>query len=111
MSGTFGADVRKNGMRVFNSHNAIEACDDKMTTSILLANKGISMPKTLPSLLCHDQEEVITEETLYRIESQLDYPLIVKTSYGSLGKGVFKIDNRQHLRTISEEVKCIPHLY
>lgn len=103
--------LERNGIRVFNPHNAIEACDDKMTTSILLANKGIPMPKTLPGLLCYDQEEVITEETLDRIESQLDYPLIVKTSYGSLGKGVFKIDDRQQLRTISEEVKCMPHLY
>ena len=42
------------GVRLFNKAAAIEACDDKMTTALTLANHGIPMPKTLPGMLCYD---------------------------------------------------------
>lgn len=103
--------LEKTGLRLFNSHFAIEACDDKMITSILLANQGIPLPKTMPGLLCYDSQEKILKETLDTIEARLHYPIIAKTSYGSLGKGVFKMENRQELEAISEQLKCMPHLY
>ncbi len=103
--------LEKLGLRLFNSHSAVEACDDKMLTSILLANNGILMPKTLPCPLCYNEKETVSEETLERIESQLGYPLVVKTCYGSLGSGVFKIDDRQQLAKIANKLKCDPHLY
>lgn len=103
--------LEKSGLRLFNSHRAIEACDDKMLTHILLSNNGINMPKTLSSLLCYDEKESVSDETLNFIVSSLGLPLVVKTCYGSLGKGVFKVDSFDQLRTISEKLKCSPHLY
>ena len=103
--------LEKCGMRLFNSHGAIQACDDKMTTSILLANNNVSMPTTLSGLLCYDLDEPVSKSSLDIVESRLNYPLIVKTCYGSLGKGVFKVDNRKELEKIAEDVKGIPHLY
>ena len=99
------------GMRLFNPHSAMEACDDKMTTAIKLAGHGIPMPLTLPGLLCFDPTETVRAETLDGVEKRLGYPLIVKTSYGSLGKGVYKIDNRGELSEIANKLKCTPHLY
>lgn len=103
--------LEKEGMKLFNSHFAIRACDDKMITSILLANQNIPMPKTLPGLLCYNQETPIKEETYQHIEKELSYPLILKTSYGSLGNGVYKVENRKQLMTLMEQVKCKPHLF
>lgn len=103
--------LEKSGLRLFNSSAAICACDDKMITSIKLAGHGIPLPCTLPGLLCYDPGEQIKEETLDRIETRLGYPLIAKESYGSLGKGVYKIDDRSELRAIAERLKCKPHLF
>lgn len=103
--------LEKCGMRLFNSHYAVEVCDDKMVTSIELSNNNIPMPITLPGLLCYDPQEEVSEETLSNIEKKLGYPLIVKTSYGSLGKGVYKADNREQLSVIAKELKCKSHLF
>ncbi|MDE5756728.1 MAG: ATP-grasp domain-containing protein, partial [Clostridia bacterium] len=103
--------LEKCGLRLFNSHDAIQACDDKMTTGILLANNGVPMPKTLAGLLCYDLDEPVKKSSLDIVESELGYPLIVKTCYGSLGKGIFKVDGRSQLEKIAEQVKGVPHLY
>ncbi|MCD8373156.1 MAG: RimK family alpha-L-glutamate ligase [Clostridia bacterium] len=103
--------LEKSGLRLFNSHKAICDCDDKMVTSIRLANLGVKMPETIPGFLCYDPDAKIQTSALDYIEGELGYPVVVKTSYGSLGKGVFKADDRGGLYKIMEEVKCIPHLF
>lgn len=103
--------LEKCGMRLFNSHYAVEVCDDKMVTYIELSNRNIPMPETLPGLLCYDPQEEISAETLNRIEAHLGYPLIVKASYGSLGSGVHKADNRMQLSKIAKELQCKSHLF
>ena len=103
--------LERAGVRVFNSHFSIQACDDKMTTSVLLSNSGIPMPQTLAGLLCYDRDESLNGRALDEVERRLGYPLIVKTCYGSLGKGVYKADNREQLNGIAEELKCKPHLF
>lgn len=103
--------LEKSGLRLFNSADAIEICDDKMVTYEALSEHAISMPYTLPGLLCYDKEKMVKEETLDYIEKTLGYPLIAKESYGSLGKEVYKIDNRKELVSIAEELKCKPHLF
>ncbi len=103
--------LEKTGMRLFNSAKAIALCDDKMLTQIKLSGQGISMPVTLPGLLCYDPEEPVKESTLDQIENVLGYPVIVKASYGSLGKDVCKADNREELAKLCEKYKTVPHLF
>ncbi len=105
------AMLEKCGMRLFNSHSAIRACDDKMTTQILLSDNNIAMPPTLSGLLCYDESQPINEDSLKAIVNFLGLPLVVKTSYGSLGKGVFKADDFSQLTEIVEKIKCAPHLF
>lgn len=103
--------LEKCGMRLFNNHHAIEACDDKMLTAILLSDNSIPMPYTLPGLLCYDPSERVKQETLDDVAKTLGFPLIVKSSYGSLGKDVFKADDMNQLRDIADKVKCAPHVF
>lgn len=103
--------LERTGMRVFNSAKSIEICDDKMVTFEVLSNHRIPMPTTLPGLLCYNPDAEIKEETLDIIEKSLSYPLIAKESYGSLGKGVYKVDNREELRIVANKLKCHPHLF
>ena len=103
--------LEKSGLRLFNPHAAVAACDDKMRTFARLADHGIPMPRTLPGLLCYTPSAKVREETAIKIESALGYPVIVKTSHGSMGKGVYKADDRAELLSLMEEVKLSPHLY
>ena len=103
--------LEKNGVRLFNSARAIELCDDKMTTHITLSGNGITMPETLPGLLCYDKTKSPSDETVDYVISRLSLPIVVKQSYGSLGAGVFKADTRDELKALCEKLKLEPHLF
>ncbi len=104
------AMLEKSGMKLFNSARAIELCDDKMTTHIALADSGIPMPKTIPGLLCYDKTKS-TQAVADKILSRLSLPIVVKQSFGSLGKGVFKADTREELLALAQRLKDEPHLF
>lgn len=99
------------GLRLFNCHSAVRDCDDKMQTYIRLAGKGIPLVKTLSGLLCYQPTEQIRLQTVQRIEEEIGYPVVVKESFGSLGKNVFLAENRSQLLSIMETLKCRPHLF
>lgn len=103
--------LEKCGMRLFDRADTIELCDDKMLTHIALAGHGIPMPDTVPGLLCYDSAAHIDENTIDTLISKLGLPMIVKESYGSLGKGVYKADTKAQLTEIASEIKLRPHLF
>lgn len=103
--------LEKLGLRLFNSVSAIEKCDDKMTTYIELSDRGVPMPDTMPGLLCFDRKAVVEEKTVRMVEERLGYPLIAKQSFGSRGKEVYLVNNREELRSRMEQMKCLPHLF
>lgn len=102
--------LEKSGLRLFNSHFAIQACDDKMQTAILLANNSIPMPHTLPGLLCYD-DEPLNIDAIEKVAETLGFPVVIKSSYGSLGSGVYKADNMSELIEVSKKLKFTPHLF
>ena len=103
--------LESGAIRLFNSHEAIRLCDDKMETYIKLAKNKIAIPKTLSGLLCYTNGVQIKEETLKEIEKNLPYPIVVKCSFGSLGKEVFLAKDRQELTLLAEQLKYKPHLF
>lgn len=103
--------LEKAGVKLFNSSKAIELCDDKMLTHIELSNNGINMPITLGASLCYGSEAEIEEEYYDNIEKILGYPMIIKSSFGSMGKEVFLIEDRQRLIAKDNQLKLKPHLY
>lgn len=105
--------LEKTGMRIFNSHDAIRLCDDKMDTHVKLAGHGINMPDTIPGLLCYNKDATLVEAMprVELIEEKLGYPCIIKECYGSLGQGVYCANNREELLSYMEKVKCKSHLF
>ncbi len=103
--------LQAKGLRLFNSAESVEACDDKMTTFVRLAEAGIAVPYTLPGLLCFDNGAAIPEAVYADVEARLGYPMVVKSSFGSLGKGVYKVDDRAALCDVLSRLKCKPHLF
>lgn len=103
--------LEKCGLRLFNRHSAIRVCDDKMETHLALAGNGVPMPKTVAGLLCYDQDTIIKDDSVDFIIEELGLPVIVKESYGSLGKGVYKADNKKELLSLCEKLKLTPHIF
>lgn len=101
--------LEKAGLRLYNSANAIRLCDDKFLTYIALANNGLKMPKTISSPLMYSNNK--DSNFLDTVEKQLNYPIVVKKVYGSMGKGVFLAENRKDLDGFFEKFCREPHLY
>ena len=103
--------LEKSGLRLFNKHDAVRVCDDKGQTCIALAGRGIKLPKTVFGALCYNQDCEINAEWADKIGDKLGYPLIVKESFGSLGKGVYKADNKEELFALMQKLKLKPHIF
>lgn len=101
--------LEKCGYRLFNRHKSVLLCDDKMATYIALEKSGVHFPKTLPAPLCYIGGQTVLPQTLDKVEQELDYPVVVKQSYGSLGKGVFLAKNKQELVGLANRLICTPH--
>lgn len=106
-------DAIERKMPVFNDARSTMLCDDKMVTYQSLAGHGIHTPKTIPAPLCYspNPDEEFRKLFLDKVENELSFPLICKESYGSLGKQVYLIKNRNELDAIEEELMAKPHLY
>lgn len=102
--------LEKSGVRLFNCAEAIENCDDKMLTHIVLSNSGIPMPDSVYAPLCYNPDAQIEEIFLKNIE-KLGYPLVAKMCFGSLGSGVYLIKNLSELTEFENENKLVAHFY
>ncbi|MDE6201834.1 MAG: RimK family alpha-L-glutamate ligase [Clostridiales bacterium] len=107
----YASRVLEKHMRLFNSAAAIENCDDKMTTHILLSDSGIPMPPTIAGLLCYDKTAEVSDDAVDGVANALGFPVVVKQAYGSMGSGVFMAVARGQLKDLMERFKCEPHLF
>ena len=103
--------LEKSGVKLINCAEAIEVCDDKMLTHIALANCGIQMPDSIYASLCYYADAEISEVFLNGVAQKLNFPLVAKICYGSLGAGVFLIKDTQELKKFEEQNKLVPHFY
>lgn len=99
------------GIKLFNSHKAVRVCDDKGTTYLALLNNGLNIPKTIFGALCYDKNMPIDKEWAEQVANSLGFPLIIKESFGSMGKGVHLANSFDELLAVMESVKLKPHLF
>ena len=86
------------GVRIFNSAEAIEKCDDKAYTYLALKNHSIQMPKTYLAPKVFPNGHTPDYEYYEKIADELNYPFIMKENRGSFGFQVYLIENREELR-------------
>ena len=103
--------LEKAGYRLFNRADFIKMCDDKMLTFIRCADLGIRMPKTFAGPLVYTELEQKNYDFLDGIEKELGYPMVIKKVYGSLGEGVFLVNNRTELNKLYAEIYRNPILF
>src|SRR5690625_34085 len=90
--------LEKNGIRVFNRSSTIEICDDKIKTYERLAEHGIPIPKTIVAPKTFQQNKKISDNFLMKVESELNFPYIVKENFGSFGEQVHLIHSLDEMK-------------
>ena len=103
--------LESKGVRLFNSHESVRICDDKAETYLALSGKGVNLPKTILGGLCYSPSLKVNREWMEKISEKLGFPVIIKESFGSMGKGVYKADDIEELMEIADKVKTKPHLF
>lgn len=101
--------LEKSGVRLFNSARAVAVCDDKMLTQIALSGV-VNMPDAIPAPLCY-RPSTVSEKLLERVQTEFGFPVIIKESYGSMGRQVYKADDKTQLRAIEERLMLKPHFF
>ncbi|MBO5528957.1 MAG: RimK family alpha-L-glutamate ligase [Bacilli bacterium] len=101
--------LEKAGYRLFNTSRAVELCDDKMLTYLALTDQGLRLPKTVSAPLRYTRNE--DENFLQNLVQKLKFPMIMKQNFGSMGKGVFLVQNEEELRKAEFQNGLVPHLY
>lgn len=80
--------LEKMGLRLFNSANAIENCDNKALTYIEL--KGIvNMPETIVAPMTYRNIGYNTTDFVKKAVNKLGLPLVIKECFGSFGQQVY----------------------
>lgn len=105
------AELEKRGVRLFNSHAAVRLCDDKAETVIALSGSGLYIPDTVFGALSYSKEDSPDFAALEKIAKKLGFPVVVKESFGSMGKGVYLARDYKELKTVSVKVQGKPHLF
>lgn len=96
--------LEKAGYRLFNKADFIKMCDDKALTNIMCASSGIKMPKTITGPLFYSPKlEEKNLKFLDEVIKELTFPLVLKKVYGSLGTGVFLVNNKEELIKLYSE--------
>lgn len=95
--------LENEGFSVYNSADAIEACDDKALTFIRLKKSGIRMPKTFIAPLKYD-EQYKDFAFLIQVGKTLGYPMVIKENKGSFGQQVYLAENADEALDIIKKI-------
>jgi len=104
--------LEKCGYKLFNDPAFLKLCDDKVLTYIECANKGIRMIKTFAGpLVYHPELKETNYDFLAKVSDELGFPMIVKKVYGSLGEGIYKVNDMTELRNLYASLCRNPILF
>lgn len=103
--------LEKLGLRLFNSAQSIEICDDKARTYLELLDQKIQMPKTIIAPKTFRQEGYEKLGFLMQVERQLGFPMVVKECFGSFGQQVWLVNDEKELSERVRGIKNRPFLF
>lgn len=96
-------------LKVFNSSQAIAACDNKGLTHAILNRTGIKMPKTIIAPMSFKKEDMTAFVTT--AAEKLGFPMIIKESYGSFGYQVFRAHDLYDAVEIANSISPGPMIF
>jgi RimK family alpha-L-glutamate ligase len=82
-----------------------------MLTHIALSINNINMPDCIYAPLCYYPDEEVDQNFLNNVAAKLNFPLVAKTCFGSLGAGVSLIKNFKELNLFEKSNMQTAHFY
>ncbi|WP_102345385.1 ATP-grasp domain-containing protein [Bacillus sp. Marseille-P3661] len=98
-------------IKVYNSSDSIEICDNKALTYQKLMDHGISMPKTIIAPKIFDGLNVVDFSPYNYIAEEIGFPLVIKEVFGSFGQQVYLIHDYEELLQKVKELGSIPFVF
>ena len=98
------------GLRLFNSSECIEVCDDKGQTAIVLQAGGIRTPMTFLSPKAYPAFGCTDLTFLRKAEDILGYPMVIKENRGSFGQQVHLANNSYEAERLIASFKEHPFI-
>ena len=102
--------LEKMGLRLFNSSESIETCDDKGQTAIALLDGGIRTPVTFLSPKAYPAFGCTDMTFLRKAEEALGYPMVIKENRGSFGQQVHLVNNSYEAERLIASFKEHPFI-
>ncbi len=102
--------LEKMGLRLFNSSESIETCDDKGQTAIALQAGGIRTPLTFLSPKAYPAFGCTDMNFLRKAEEKLGYPMVIKENRGSFGQQVHLVSNAYEAERLIASFKEHPFI-
>ncbi len=96
---------------VFNSSQAIAACDDKSLTHLALMRAGIPMPRTIIAPKTFDNIGYTNMDFLTEAADRLGFPMVVKECFGSFGQQVYLAKDLKELTVFLGKTGAKPVLF
>ena len=92
--------LENKGVRLFNSREACEICDDKGLTSIVLDKAGLPHPRTIISPKAYPATGYSDLSFAENAAAELGFPLVIKEVCGSFGQQVYLADDMESMKVI-----------
>ncbi len=89
--------LEKCGYLLINDSAFTSLCDNKILSSLRVANLGIDVVDTISLPLVYHKPDKMHYDALDSAIEKYGLPLILKRAYGSLGEGVFKVNSKDEL--------------
>lgn len=102
--------LENRGLWVANSAKAIESCDDKSLTHLLLEKAKVPMPKTILAPMTYPNIGYTNFDFLELAAQKLGFPMVVKECFGSFGWQVYLVKNRAELLELGKKLAGTPFL-
>lgn len=105
---------QKRGIPIFNTPEAVAACDDKSETFRLLTEASEEAFSLIPSVVAPLTFAAVgytDVDFLSSIEKQIGYPMVIKECFGSFGWQVYLAKDREEALRYTKKLAGTPFLY
>ena len=96
--------LEQNGIRLFNSAEAIELCDNKILMYQELARNKIRIPRTLIAPKTFEGLGYTDLAFLETASQEIGWPMIIKEAYGSFGEQIYLVNNKEEAAQVIKRI-------
>ncbi len=93
--------LKSDGVKLINEIIPLKVSANKFSSSLILQRNNIS---TINTFKVQDSQNIV-------MENPFGYPVIIKSKFGSLGKGIYKICSKEELKNIVEQIDLLDENY